>query len=71
MLLDPGSVTGFTRQYFQAAVFQLNALGEVELTLLGDTLRDRIVPGHAEEGAFRNGKPFAIDQEIFPPVIVG
>ena len=55
MLLAPGSDTGFTRQYFQAAVFQLNAEGGVELTLLGDELRNILVPGFADEPAFGQG----------------
>ena len=35
-LMEPGTTAGFTRQYFQAAVFQLAEDGTVQLTLLGD-----------------------------------
>ncbi len=69
MLLDPGSEPGFTRQYFQAAVFQLNEQGEVELTLLGDTLRDRLVPGYAAEAAFGRGRPLSASERVYPAVI--
>ena len=70
MLLDPGSVPGFARQYFQAAVFQLNEAGGVELTLLGDTLRDLLVPGYADEDAFAKAEALAVGQAIFPPLII-
>ena len=69
MLLDPGSETGFTRQYFQAAVFQLNEAGAVELTLLGDTLRNRLVSGHEDIPAFQQGTAASTGDELSPPVI--
>ena len=68
-LLDPGSQPGFIRQYFQAAVFQLNERGAVELTLLGDTLRDLLVPGHAGEKAFARGSPLSDNDLLLPAVI--
>ena len=52
-LMEPGTTAGFTRQYFQAAVFQLAEDGSVQLTLLGDTLRGILVPGYADMDAFR------------------
>ena len=69
MLLAPGSDTGFTRQYFQAAVFQLNAEGGVELTLLGDELRNILVPGFADEPAFGQAEAASNGDALNPPVI--
>ena len=69
MLLAPGSDLGFTRQYFQAAVFQLNAEGGVELTLLGDELRNRLVPGFADEAAFGQAEAVSNGDALNPPVI--
>ena len=69
MLLDPGSVTGFTRQYFQAAVFQLAEDGTVQLTLLGDTLRGLLVPGFADEAAFGAASALSVGDSISPDVI--
>ena len=52
-LFEPGTTPGFIRQYFQAAIFQLSAAGTVEITLLGDTLRNQLVPQHSSIPAFR------------------
>ena len=41
---EPDKTLGFIRQYFQAAIFQFNAAGAIEITLLGDTLRGVLVP---------------------------
>ena len=46
---------GFVRQYFQAAVFEYHpgdAGDPIKLALLGDALRNLLVPGHGEEAAF-------------------
>ena len=68
-LLEPGGTIGFTRQYFQAAVLQLSEAGTVELTLLGDTLRDLLVPGFADEAAFGAADAVSIGDELSPDVI--
>ena len=68
-LLEPGGTIGFTRQYFQAAVLQLSEAGTVELTLLGDTLRNLLIPGHADEAAFRAADAVSIGDELSPDVI--
>ena len=68
-LLEPGGTIGFTRQYFQAAVFQLSEAGTVELTLLGDTLRGLLVPGFADEAAFGAADAASIGDELSPDVI--
>ena len=68
-LMEPGTTAGFTRQYFQAAVFQLAEDGSVQLTLLGDTLRDTLVPGHADEDAFGAADALSLGDEVSPPVI--
>ena len=68
-LLEPGGTIGFTRQYFQAAVLQLSEAGTVELTLLGDTLRDLLVPGFADEAAFGAADAASIGDELSPDVI--
>ncbi len=68
-LLEPGGTVGFTRQYFQAAVLQLSEAGIVELTLLGDTLRDLLVPGFADEAAFGAADAVSIGDELSPDVI--
>ena len=52
-LFEPGTTPGFIRQYFQAAIFQRSAAGTVEITLLGDTLRNQLVPQHSSIPAFR------------------
>ncbi len=69
MLMEPGSTAGFTRQYFQAAVFQLSEGGLVQLTLLGDTLRGLLVPGFADEAAFAAAAALSIGDAITPDVI--
>ena len=68
-LNEPMGQGGFTRQYFQAAVFQLSEAGTVELTLLGDTLRNLLIPGHADEAAFRAADPVTDGAELSPDVI--
>ena len=68
-LMEPGTTAGFTRQYFQAAVFQLAEDGTVQLTLLGDTLRGILVPGFADEDAFGAADALSVGDEVSPPVI--
>ena len=68
-LLEPGGAIGFTRQYFQAAVLQLSEAGTVELTLLGDTLRDLLVPGFADEAGFGAADAVSVGDELSPDVI--
>jgi hypothetical protein len=62
---------GLVRQYFQAAVFQITpGTGLAELTLLGDDLRDVLVPGWEEEAAFAAVDSFlSVGDEVSPPVI--
>ncbi len=68
--LFEGKTPGFVRQYFQAAIFQLSAQGTVELTLLGDSLRDQLVPNYREYAAFGRTGPVASGQTITPERIV-
>ncbi|MXY01159.1 MAG: hypothetical protein F4Y67_10140 [Chloroflexi bacterium] len=68
-LMEPGTTAGFTRQYFQAAVFQLAEDGSVQLTLLGDTLRGILVPGYADIDAFGAADALSVGDEVSPPVI--
>lgn len=67
--LFEGKTAGFVRQYFQAAIFQLASGGQVQLTLLGDSLRDLLVPDHADHAAFRRADAFAVGQVIVPQKI--
>ena len=67
--LFEGKTAGFTRQYFQAAIFQLAANGEVQLTLLGDSLRDLLVPDFADHAAFGRASPLADGRFIVPQQI--
>ena len=69
-MLTEGKTPGFVRQYFQAAIFQLAANGQVQLTLLGDSLRDLLVPDHADYQAFRRAAPFTDGQFFVPQRII-
>ena len=69
-MLTEGKTPGFVRQYFQAAIFQLDANGNPQLTLLGDSLRNLLLPDHADYAAFRRAAPFADEQIIVPQRIV-
>ena len=69
MLFQDGLTTGFIRQYFQAAVFELGEDGNARLTLLGDDLRDRLVPNFAEYDAFGQAEAVSLGEELSPPVI--
>ncbi len=64
--LFEGKTPGFVRQYFQAAIFQLSAQGTVELTLLGDSLRNQLVPDYRDYAAFGPTAPVARGQFITP-----
>ena len=68
-LMEPGTTAGFTRQYFQAAVFQLAEDGSVQLTLLGDTLRGILVPDFADLDAFGAADALSVGDEVSPSVI--
>ncbi|MXX66580.1 MAG: hypothetical protein F4Z40_06230 [Chloroflexi bacterium] len=57
------------RQYFQAAIFQLSAQGIVELTLLGDSLRNQLVPNFRDFAAFGPAAPVVRGQLITPEQI--
>ena len=67
--LFEGKTPGFVRQYFQAAIFQLSAQGTVQLTLLGDSLRDRLVPHHRNYLSFGPTGPVVRGQLINPEQI--
>ena len=67
--LFEGKTPGFVRQYFQAAIFQLSARGTVELTLLGDSLRDQLVPNHRDYASFGPAAPVFRGQLIIPEQI--
>ncbi len=58
-----GTTYGFTRQYFQAAVFEYHP-GDplpVKLALLGDILRDQLVPDFADHDPFHAAEPLGTD----------
>ncbi len=67
--LFEGKTPGFVRQYFQAAIFQLSAQGTVELTLLGDSLRNQLVPNFRDFAAFGPAAPVVKGQLITPEQI--
>lgn len=67
--LFEGKTPGFVRQYFQAAIFQLSAQGTVELTLLGDSLRNQLVPNFRDFAAFGPAAPVVRGQLITPEQI--
>lgn len=65
-----GQLPGFVRQYFQAAVFERHPgdrHSPVKLSLLGDTLRNRLVPGFADELVFAPAGPLAKGAAYLPP----
>ena len=71
-LLGPKQTPGFIRQYFQAAIFEFHPNlpnDPIQLALLGDDLRDQLVPNHTRERAFAAAGRLQIDVEYFPPVI--
>ena len=70
-LLEPGKTLGFIRQYFQAAIFQFNAAGAIEITLLGDTLRGVLVPDFAEHPPFTRAEQLVIETAYEPYAVPG
>ncbi|MXX65530.1 MAG: hypothetical protein F4Z40_00595 [Chloroflexi bacterium] len=67
----PGATPGFIRQYFQSAVLEhhpYDAAAPVKLTLLGDTLRNVLVPGFSGELGFSAAAPLTANR---PFVAVG
>ena len=65
-LREPDKTPGFIRQYFQAAIFQFNAAGAIEITLLGDTLRGVLVPDFAEHPPFTRAEQLVIETAYEP-----
>ena len=66
--IDRQSV-GFIRQYFQAAVLELHSydpIAPVKLSLLGDTLRNVLVPGFERELAFSAAEPLVARSTYAP-----
>ena len=65
---DPSTTPGFIRQYFQAAVleFHPNQAEPVKLSLLGDALRNRLVPNHSALAAFARAGAIAPGSEYVP-----
>ncbi|MXW27306.1 MAG: hypothetical protein F4Z80_00140 [Chloroflexi bacterium] len=65
---NPSTTPGFIRQYFQAAVleFHPNEAEPVKLSLLGDTLRNRLVPNHSALAAFAQAGAIAPGSEYVP-----
>ena len=66
-LRAPGTTLGYIRQYFQAAIFEYHPddpQEKVKLTLLGDVLREILVPDFAGRVPFRATPPIAIGGEI-------
>lgn len=71
-LLGPEQTPGFIRQYFQAAIFEYHPgvpSDPVQLALLGDTLRDRLVRDHTRERAFAAAGILIDGERYVPPVI--
>ena len=71
-LLGPDLTPGFIRQYFQAAVLEFHPndpADPVKLSLLGDTLRDRLVPDHSRQRAFAATGRLTVDTEYIPPIV--
>ena len=65
----PERTYGFIRQYFQAGVLEFHPNDEVtpvKLTLLGDALRDQLVPGHGEHPPFNAAPELVIGDEYLP-----
>ena len=72
-LRDPSLTPGVIRQYFQGAVFEFHP-GDpnepVKLSLIGDALRNRLVPGHRFEAAFSAAAEIKAGVAFNPLVIV-
>ena len=71
-LFDPRTTPGFIRQYYQAAVFEYHPQdpsAPVKLTLLGDSLRDFLLPEHQTLPAFRAATPLRQGARLDPAVI--
>ena len=69
----PGGTLGFIRQYFQSAVLEFHPSDPnfpVKLTLLGDTLRSRLVPNHEQFDAFAPAQELAIGGEYVPWLVI-
>lgn len=66
----PGSTTGLIRQNFQAAVLEFHPVDPagqtVKLTLLGDALRDCLVPDHQDHSPFGAAPNLAGDKTYEP-----
>ena len=67
LLHAPGTTPGFVRQFYQAAIFELHPYpnNPVMLTLLGDILRDILVPEHARHAPF-NAVPELVIGQVYP-----
>lgn len=68
-ILAPGATPGFIRQYFQSAVLEFHPNDErdpIKLSLLGDTLRNRLVPNHQELAAFSRAREVLKDAAYVP-----
>ena len=71
-LLGPDEDPGFIRQYFQAAIFEYHPNlpdDPIQLALLGDTLRNRLVPDHSRYRAFAAAGILTKESRYIPPVI--
>lgn len=70
----PELTPGFVRQYFQSAVLEYhpnNSAAPVQLSLLGDTLRELLVPDWREHPGFAAAGPLANNQEYTAWVLWG
>ncbi len=68
----PELTPGFVRQYFQSAVLEYhpnNSAAPVQLSLLGDTLRELLVPDWREHPGFAAAGPLANNQEFTATVL--
>ncbi len=72
LLHAPSTTPGFVRQFFQAAIFEYHPIypaNPVMLTLLGDILRDILVPNHAIHAPF-NAQPELEIGQLYKPYYV-
>ena len=67
-LQAPNTTQGFIRQYYQAAILEYHQghIDFVKLTLLGDILRDILVPDHAQHAPFNASAELTVGSKFTP-----
>lgn len=70
-LRAPGTQAGFIRQYFQAAVMEFHPADPepVKLSLLGDTLRNFLVPDFERQRGFAAARPLIGGSSYSAPIV--